>query len=221
MLSMIDQDLRGLLTREIAESGRAPTPADLARLAHLSVTEVDAGLKRLHENHALLLHPHVCKPWVVHPFALAPGSCWVQSPKQGYWANCLYCGFGFAAALKCEAVISTRLAGEAEPVVYKIVDGQPTVTSDVFHLSTPAAKWWDNVIFACSTFQPFRSEAEIDAWCNRHDLPRGHVFTIPELWAFAVDWYGRYLEVPWRKRTREQTLALFERHKLTSTFWSI
>jgi hypothetical protein len=107
----------------------------------------------------LLLHPHACEPWVVHPFALAPGSCWVQTNERGYWANCLYCAFGIAAALRRDAVVTTRFGGEAESVRYVISDGAPDRRDDVFHLSTPAARWWDNVIFACSSFQPFASEA--------------------------------------------------------------
>ncbi|MEO5821639.1 MAG: hypothetical protein ABIT71_14150 [Vicinamibacteraceae bacterium] len=47
------------------------------------------GLRRLQDAHALQLHPLGCRPWVVHPFALAPGSCWVQTPRIGYWAQCL------------------------------------------------------------------------------------------------------------------------------------
>jgi hypothetical protein len=91
----------------------------------------------------------------------------------------------------------------------------------VFHLSTPAARWWDNVVFACSSFQPFRAEADADAWCARHRLPKGAVMTIPALWSFAKDWYGGYLQLPWRQRSVEATRALFERHGLTGAFWAV
>jgi alkylmercury lyase-like protein len=222
MLSAGDQRLRGILALAIAETGHAPSTAALAERAGLPVAEVEAGLRRLHDGHALLLHPgDGCRPWVVHPFALAPGGCWVQTPHLGYWANCLYCAFGIAAVLKTDVVISTRIGGEGEAVRYAVEGGRAPVTTDVFHLSVPVARWWDNVVFACSSFQPFHAEPDVDAWCARHALPRGAVLTMPALWAFASDWYGKHLDQPWRKRSLEEVRALFARHGLTGDFWTI
>ncbi len=255
-LSEDDIRLRGVLALAIAEDGYAPANAALADRAGLSLTDVEASLRRLHDGHALQLHPHVCRPWVVHPFALAPGSCWVQTPALGYWANCLYCAFGIAAALETDAVISTRIGGEGEAVTYVIEGGRPPESSDVFHLSTPVAHWWDTpvgdraltrgrgrpfgraaatrrrwarrrrgtgaaVIFTCSSFQPFHAEADVDAWCARHDLPKGAVLTMPALWAFASDWYGRHFDQPWRKRSLDEVRALFAGHRLTGDFWRV
>ncbi len=75
-------------------------------------------------------------------------------PQKGYWANCLYCGLGIAAALRSDAEITTRYGGEGEAVVYRVRQGELVEPAGVFHLSTPVARWWDNVIFACSSFQP-------------------------------------------------------------------
>lgn len=216
-----DEALRGLLTREIADRGFAPTVEELALLAERGSDEVRAALCRLHEAHALLLHPHVCEPWVVHPFALSPGSCWVVTARHGYWANCLYCGFGIAAALRSDAQIFTRLGGESEAVCYRVADGRLLDPDGVFHLSTPAARWWDNVIHACASFQPFRSERDVDPWCARHRLPRGAVMPLKRLWAFASDWYGGYVDRPWRKRSRDEIRDVLARHGLTGPFWEI
>lgn len=221
MLQPIDHQVRSALTQRIADLGHAPTNEALALQLGLSLDDLEASLQRLHQAHALLLHPHACRPWVVHPFALSAGSCWVQTARFGYWANCLYCGFGVAAALRCDAEITTRLGGEGETVRYVIENGAPHETSDVFHLSTPVAQWWDNVIFACASFQPFRSEADIGSWCGRHSLPKGAVLAMPALWRLASDWYGNYLEAGWRKRTPEAARDLFRRHNLLGPFWKV
>ncbi|MEA3041293.1 MAG: hypothetical protein QOC65_782 [Sphingomonadales bacterium] len=220
-LTLFDQDLRRLLTRMIAERGHAPSAAELADAAGTDEEAVLAALRRLHDAHALLLHPHRSEPWAVHPFALAPGGCWVETQQMGYWANCLYCGLGIAAALGRDATLTARIGGEGEPAVYRVRGGMLIDTDGVFHLSTPVARWWDNVIFACSTFQPFREESEIDPWCARHRLPRGAVMTLDALWRFASDWYGTYLQEPWRKRSIEEVRALFARHRLTGPFWEV
>lgn len=219
-LSAADQDLRGRLTRAIARRGHALPPAELAEEAGLSVAEAEASLRRLHAAHALLLHPNRCEPWVVHPFALSPGSCWVETGEGGYWANCLYCALGIAAALDSDAVVTTRLGGEARTAHFRVEGGRLLDTAGVFHLPIPARFWWDNVIHACATFQPFASETEIGPWCERHALPRGHVMGLEALWRFASDWYGDYLRKPWRKRSAAEVRALFDRHGLTGDFWS-
>ena len=219
-LSLADQHLRGLLARAIARRGHAPTAAELAAEAETSVAEVEAALRRLHEAHALLLHPHCCEPWVVHPFALSPGSCWVETAERGYWANCLYCALGIAAALAADARITTRLGGEARIACYRVEGGRLLDTEGVFHLSTPAREWWDNVIHACASFQPFAGEEEVDPWCTRHALPRGHVMSLDALWRFASDWYGNCLAEPWRKRSAAEVRALFDANGLAGDFWS-
>jgi hypothetical protein len=222
-LTARDLRVRGGLTRAIADLGRAPDNADLARDLGIPLAELESSLRSLHRAHALLLHPEPndTKPWAVHPFALCPGSCWVDTGSMGYWANCLYCGFGIAAATGRDTVISTRYGGEGEPVRYRVNGGRPDPSDDLFHLATPVAAWWDNVIHACSSFQPFRAESDIDSWCRRHGFARGAVLAIPALWDFARDWYGGYLVDPWRKRTPGEVRSLFARHGLTSPFWAV
>jgi hypothetical protein len=218
-LSDFDQDLRGLLTRMIAAQGHAPSTAELASAAGSDSEAVEASLRRLHDSHSLLLHPHKCEPWVVHPFALSAGGCWVETPARGYWANCLYCGLGIAAALGSDAVLTARLGGEGVTASWRVEDGRLVGTDHVFHLSVPVTQWWDNVIHACASFQPFADEAEIGPWCARHGMSRGAVMTMDQLWRFASDWYGAYLRAPWRKRTPEEIRALFAAHGLTGAFW--
>jgi hypothetical protein len=220
-LQLSDLDLRGQLTRHIAEFGHAPTNEQLAATMQLPVSEIEASLRRLHDAHALLLHPHTCAPWVVHPFALSPGACWVHAADEGWWANCLYCGMGIAAALETDADIHTRYGGEDEPVVVAIRNGRVMQPDLIFHLATPVRHWWDNVIHACASFQPFRDDQVIDGWCSRHGFERGAVLPLSRLWPFAVEWYGSYLSKPWRKRSPEEIADLFLRHGLVGEFWNI
>ena len=216
-----DEAVRGALTRAIARLGHAPGLGALANELSRPAADVARSLQGLADAHALLLHPGTTTPWVVHPFALSPGSCWVETASGGYWANCLYCACGIAAAMRCDAHIHTRYGGEAQAVTFHVRDGALIDTGDIFHLSTPAARWWENVIFACASFQPFRSRQDVDAWCERHGLPHGAVLSLPQLWNFARDWYGAYLDEPWKKRSRQEAQAVFRRHDLTGPFWDL
>lgn len=220
-LTDFDLEVRGELTRAIATLGHAPGNQKLAQRLDTGVAAVEESLQRLHDAHALQLHPRRCKPWVVHPFALSPGSCWVDASGRGWWANCLYCGMGIAAALDSDVSIYTRIGGEKEPVTVHISGGKVLETGLLFHLSTPVREWWDNVIHACASFQPFHSESDIDDWCVRHDLPRGAIIPLEQMWIFAADWYGDYLQKPWRKRSPEETRSLFAKHGFEGDFWRL
>jgi hypothetical protein len=128
---------------------------------------------------------------------------------------------GIAAALGTPAVIHTRLGGEREPAVIHVEDGDVREADLLFHLSTPVRHWWDNVIHACASFQPFRTEEDVDAWCERHALPKGAVVPLPQMCRFAADWYGDYLSKPWRKRSPAEISALLTQHGFTGPFWSL
>lgn len=128
---------------------------------------------------------------------------------------------GIAAALKQDATIHTRIGGEHEPVVIHISNNQLHETGLVFHLSTPVKAWWDNVIHACASFQPFHSADDVDAWCDRHALPRGAIVQLEKMWAFASDWYGDYLHEVWHKRSAGEAKSLFLKHGFTSDFWQL
>jgi hypothetical protein len=213
--------LRLTLARSIAEAGHAPSNGALARLLDCDIAAVEEALRELALQKGLLLHPNKCRPWAVHPFALAPGSCWVETGARGYWANCLYCAFGIAACLGSDAMVFTRLGGESDHVEFRICNGRVDNEGLLFHLSVPVIEWWDNVIYACSSFQPFRHEADIDEWCTRHDLPKGAILSIPQLWGFAQSWYGGCLDHPWRQRTKAEVAAIFASHGLSGAFWEI
>jgi hypothetical protein len=103
----------------------------------------------------------------------------------------------------------------------RIVGGEIEESGLLFHLATPVRHWWDNVIHACATFQPFRSEPEVDDWCRRHAFPKGAVVRLSAMWRFASDWYGDHLKAPWRKRTAQDASDLFRRHGFTGDFWAV
>ena len=60
----------------------------------------------------------------------------------------------------------------------------------------------------------FRSEEEIPE-------PRGGTMTVETLKALAAEWYGDRLDPDWRPRTRDESLAILERHGLTGDFWRL
>ena len=84
-------------------------------------------------------------------------------------------------------------------------DPDPSV---LFHVSIPAAHWWDDVELACSEMLLFRSEDEIDAWCRDHGRERGGVMSVDRLVPMAARWYGDRLDPDWRPHRLSRSARL-------------
>ena len=68
----------------------------------------------------------------------------------------------------------------------------------------------------------FRSEEHIDRWCATWRLERGAVIPLGQGWELAKAWYTEDRREPsWRRRTLEETEAVFARLGFTSPFWSL
>ena len=68
----------------------------------------------------------------------------------------------------------------------------------------------------------FRSEEHIDRWCVTWRIPKGAVMSLEQGWDLAHVWYGEDRRDPaWRRRTLEETEAVFADLGFTSAFWNL
>lgn len=68
----------------------------------------------------------------------------------------------------------------------------------------------------------FRSEEHVDRWCSRNGLPKGAMLSLDQAWRLALAWYGEDRRLPgWRRRTVDESQALFAELGLTSDFWRL
>jgi hypothetical protein len=68
----------------------------------------------------------------------------------------------------------------------------------------------------------FRSEEHVDRWCAQWRLSRGAVLTLGQGWRLAQAWFGEDRRIPqWRRRTVDETEALFAELGLTGDFWAL
>ncbi len=216
----IDSRVHHRVLRTILDRGNAPSASELSSALATPEAEIRASLRRLAENHGLVLHPASDDVWIAHPFSLSPTAVWVASRERGWWAPCLWCAMGISALCGDDATVRVRLGGEADEVVLRI--GSGTVEPDVLvHFPIPPRDAWTNVVHFCASVQPFRSEPEVDAWCARHRLPRGQVIPARQVLALARVWYGRHLDEAWVKWTVPEAGAIFEGVGLTGPFWAL
>jgi hypothetical protein len=68
----------------------------------------------------------------------------------------------------------------------------------------------------------FRSEEHVDKWCRDWHMARGAILTLDQCWKLAKAWYGTdRRDGEWRRRTPQETRALFIELGLTDPFWSL
>jgi hypothetical protein len=106
----LDAQVHHAFIDRLRQTGRAASRHEVSVGLAQPVEEIERALSRLSESHGVVLHPHVCEPWVMHPFSFSPTATWVQKGGQGWWAPCIWCACGIAALVGGEAVITAELA---------------------------------------------------------------------------------------------------------------
>jgi len=210
------------LIRGLVERGACPANSELAHQLGVSVAEVENLLRGLSDIHGVVLHPHVCEPWIIHPFSVTPTINWIEGPRGGWWAPCVWCALGVAAVAGGQVRIHTRLGAEAEPLIISVKDGEPAGSNELWvHFAIPPARAWDNVHQHCSLVLPFRSPEEIRAWCERYRLPRGEAVPLHQVAHLARLWYGSHGDLTWHKWTIAEAQDIFHQAGLRSEFWDL
>jgi hypothetical protein len=210
-----------LLTRQIIDTGHAPTLPQLADLAGLTGADTERLLKALEQTHGVILIPNSLRIWSLHPFALNPTIFWVSTGTRGWWANCAWCSLGIGAALRQDVTISTADGGEAGSLEFSIEKGQASQKGLVMNFPYPPARWWDNPFAPCASILFFSSERRIHSWSSRHAFPRGSVLPIDTAIRLAELWFGDYASADWVRKTSERANEIFSELDLDRSFWTL
>jgi hypothetical protein len=213
--------LHSHILNHIIDRGFAPELSDLKTTFNCSVEDAKASLVALQEYHGIVLHPNQDKIWVIHPFSLAPTLFTLKSIRGIWWGNCAWCSLGAAALLAEDVSITTTFGGHDQQVTVHIKNGALDRNDLFVHFPIPMAKAWDNVIYTCSNMLLFQNEAEVDSWSIRHNIPKGDLQPISRIWEFSKVWYGKHLNVDWKKWNTKEAKELFQKFELTSRTWDL
>jgi len=209
------------IIREIIENGFAPNVEDLVEILQVDKEEIVKGLYDLQEYHGVVLHPNEPKIWVIHPFSLAPTNFYVKSKKGEWWGNCAWCSLGVAALLKDDVKITTTIGAETKQIEINIINGEIQEKNYYIHFPIPMKNAWDNVIYTCSNMLVFESKKQIDEWTKKHNIPKGDIQPIENIWNFSKKWYGNHLNPKWTKWTIEEAKQMFREFELNDKIWKL
>lgn len=142
-----DRELRNVTYRLFVELGRAPAPGEVARAAGLARGEVEAGWRRLHDAHALVLNPATAELRMANPFSAVPTAYRVHAAGRWWYANCAWDALGVCAALRVDGRVEASCPDCGEPLGVTVRDEQPDDEHLLFHCLVPASGWWDDIVF--------------------------------------------------------------------------
>jgi hypothetical protein len=134
-----DRALRNRIYAFLVEHGRAPTLDEAGG--------DERALRRLHDEHALVLEADGSSIRMLNPFSAVPTSFRVQAGGREWFANCVWDAFGIPAALGVDGHVSAQCADCGEAVEVDVVDGRAEPADFVAHFLVPARSWWDDIVF--------------------------------------------------------------------------
>jgi len=146
-------DLRVKLAvyRWFAETGRRPTPENVAERVAASPQEVVEAYGRLRAQRVLVLEDDGASIRMAPPFSGVETQHVVESGGVSYFANCAWDSLGIPSALQRPATVFSRCEQSMEPLRLRVDVGGPEGPESqagwLFHCAVPAAHWWDDIVF--------------------------------------------------------------------------
>jgi hypothetical protein len=134
-----DRALRNRIYAQLVSLGRVPTIAETG-------AEPEA-LRRLHDEHALVLEPDGSAIRMLSPFSGVATSYRVRAAGRDWFANCVWDAFGIPAALGVGGHVSATCLDCGEQLEVDVADGRPEPDDLVAHFLLPARRWWEDIVF--------------------------------------------------------------------------
>jgi hypothetical protein len=142
-----DTSVKLAIYRHFADTGRAPSPEEVAARAGSDVASVLKAFGRLRGQRVLVLEADGSSIRMAPPFSGVPTQHAVTVGNVRYFANCAWDALGVPAALHRPGVVTSRCEQSGEPLRLRVGLVGPEPCDWYFHCAVPAAKWWDDIVF--------------------------------------------------------------------------
>src|SRR5438034_10429246 len=143
----LDRTLRLEIYRHFAQTGQAPTMAELASRLSQPQAAVEDSLRRLAAGRAIMLAPGTLNIWMAHPFSAVPTGYPVQAAERSYWANCAWDALNLTALLGIDSHIVAACPDCNTPLSMTVEHGSLRSPEGVIHFAVPPRHFWDNIGF--------------------------------------------------------------------------
>ena len=141
-------EIRLWIYRHFVDTGRAPSPVEIAARFRLTPAQVGDELRRLQvEADALVLIPGTSYIWMAEPFSAVPTSFLVRAGTQQWWGNCIWDALAILALLGLDGSVSTACPQSGQPLRVSVVKEALVDAPGVVHFAAPARDWWRDIGF--------------------------------------------------------------------------
>jgi hypothetical protein len=142
-----DTGIKLAIYRHFAETGRRPSPQEVAARAGTDVAHAMDAYPRLRAQRVLLLEADGSSIRMAPPFSGVPTQHRVYVGAVQYFANCAWDALGIPAALHQPGEVTSRCEQSGEPLYLQVGLNGPGPSDWLFHCLVPAAHWWDDLVF--------------------------------------------------------------------------
>jgi hypothetical protein len=144
----LDLRIRNHLYGSFVSTGNASTPAQAALELGLAEDEAADAYRRLHDAHALVLHPGSTTIRMLNPFSAVETPHRVGAGGRSWFANCAWDALGIPAALHADGVVESACPDCGEQVELEVRGSGLVRGADLLvHFVVPARHWWDDIAF--------------------------------------------------------------------------
>jgi hypothetical protein len=147
MTEDFDTRTKLVIYRSLANGAHVPSRSELATQLGQDLPAIDSALARLREKKLVFLGRASGEIVMAPPFSAVPTSFVVEAGDQRYFANCVWDGYGIAAALRRDALIHASCGCCGDPMRLAVWNGRPEPAPGVAHFAVPARHWWDDLTF--------------------------------------------------------------------------
>jgi hypothetical protein len=143
--STLDDDVRVFVYRFMVDNRRPPMPVEIGSALGIDSGEVEAALKRLADEHVLVLAPGTPYIWLANPLSALPSPFRVTAGGQQYFGICIWDALGVIAMLGDEGSVTSLCPDCGGELTLRVRAGEVEPQDYVVHYAVPAAHWWDEI----------------------------------------------------------------------------
>jgi hypothetical protein len=219
---MDTEDVRLAVYRRFADSGRPPTPNELAVTFGVAEREIRVALDSLAASRHLALSDDG-DVVMAHPFSAIPLGFSVMGPSTLWWGGCAWDAFALPHLLDLDdgVLVATTCPGCGAPLAWNVALEGPPEGTEVAHFLVPADRMWDDVVHTCGNQRLFCAPTCVAAWLDRTGHAQGYVMDLTTLWNLAAHWYDGRMDRGYQRREPTSAHAYLASVGLSGSFWGL
>lgn len=221
------RDIRKLIYDRFRETSRPPVVEEIMERFTLHRRRVVDILRELESARQLALVPGTERILMAHPFSAIATPFRVEARGgRTFFANCAWDSIAFHVLLEERIRIDSYCHHCGETVEISLADDavqSARPASTIVYLALPAAKWWENIVLACSnTMLFFSSAAHLGDWLAADPtLSAGEALAIDTTIRLSFPIYRGKMALDYERPSAALLSNHFRDLGLTGPFWQL